>query len=782
VNNSIAAAVILLGSFLLTADAQQVTPRIAYVYPAGGCQGATFQVVVAGQFLEGAATVLVSGDGIETRVIEHTRPLSVEQAIMLQPKFDELRRRKADAAENRRAGGWSAADEKELAELTRKFELFIPKAQINQNIVENVLIEVRIAADAEPGARELRLRGPAGLTNPLVFCVGQLPESSRAPAKTYRQPRDGKGPKIAPPPSEMGVTLPATVNGQIMPGAANQFRFRARQGQRLVFAVVARQLIPFLSDAVPGWFQATLKLRDAQGRELPFAAEDRVSPDPVACFQVPKDGDYALEIHDSLYRGREDFVYRIAMGEIPFVTGVFPLGGPAGAQTAVELTGWNLAQSRLTVDAKGKPPGAISVAARNGGLISNRVPFAVDTLPECLEREPNDAIADAQPVALPVIINGRFDRHGDADVFRFEGRAGQEIVAEVVARRLGSPADSVLKLTDASGKRIAFNDDFENRSSDLNTHHADSFLRATLPAAGAYYVHLRDTQQNGGPNYGYRLRLSQPVPDFELRVVPSALTGRPGATLPITVYALRKEGFTGEIGLSLKNDSVDVGRNFAPKGKAPKGQSGGGRLVPAGRFDLSGARVPAGHDSVRLTLTLPASASRGPSATLVFEGRATIQGREVARAAVPAEDIMQAFKYHHLVPAQDFKVAVLARGEVAGPIEVLGDKLVRIPVGGAARVRFHASAASLPEDFQLELADAPPGISIRSFAAAASIIEVVFQSDAAVAKAGEQGNLIVAAFSKNLPEMSKEKTRGSPRRVPLATMPAVMFDVVASAP
>lgn len=779
----IAPVIILLSGCLFAADAQQVTPRIAYVYPAGGCRGATFRAVVAGQFLEGTATVLFSGGGVRAEVIEHTRPLSVEQAIELQPKFDELRKRKA-AAGSRAGGAWTAEDEKTLAELARKFETFIPKAQINQSIVENVVIEVSIAADAEPGARELRLRGPAGLTNPLVFRVGQLPEFSRAPAKTYRQPKDGKGPKIAPPPSEMRVTIPATVNGQIMPGAANQFRFAARQGQRLVFAVSARELIPFLPDAVPGWFQATLVLRDAQGKDLPFTGENRISPDPVAFFQVPKDGDYALEIHDSLYRGREDFVYRITMGETPFVTGIFPLGGLAGAQTAVEFTGWNLPQSRLTVDTRGRPPGTVSVATRKGDLISNRVPFAVDTLPECLEREPNGTITNAQPVTLPVIINGRFDRRGDADVFRFEGRAGEEIVAEVVARRLGSPADSVLKLTDANGSQIAFNDDFENRSSDLNTHHADSFLRTTLPAAGVYYVHLRDTQQNGGPDYGYRLRLSHPVPDFELRVVPSAITGRLGATVPITVYALRKEGFTGEIALSLKSDSADtgMGRSFSSKGKAPKGQGGNVRLGPTSGFRLSGARVPAGHDNVRFTITLPTATQRGPSASLSFEGRATIHGREVVCAAVPAEDIMQAFKYHHLVPAQDFKVAVLGRGEVAGPIELLGDKLVRIPVGGTARVRFYNHAAALSEKVQLELVDPPQGVSIRSSAAAATITEIVFQSDPAVAKAGQEGNLIVAAFDPSPPEMSKEKTRGTPRRVPLATFPAVASQIVANGP
>lgn len=143
---------------------------------------------------------------------------------------------------------------------------------------------------------------------------------------------------------------------------------------------------------------------------------------------------------------------------------------------------------------------------------------------------------------------------------------------------------------------------------------------------------------------------------------------------------------------------------------------------------------------------------------------------------------MQAFKYHHLVPALDFKAAVLGRGEVAGPIDLLGDKLVRIPVGGTARVRFQNHAAALPEKVQLELVDPPPGVSLRSSAAVATITEIVFQSDPAVAKAGQEGNLIVAAFDPSPPEMSKEKTRGTPRRVPLATFPAVAFQVVVDRP
>ena len=41
-------------------------------------------------------------------------------------------------------------------------------------------------------------------------------------------------------------------------------------GQRLVFALSARELIPYLPDAVPGWFQAVLALYDAKGNEIEF--------------------------------------------------------------------------------------------------------------------------------------------------------------------------------------------------------------------------------------------------------------------------------------------------------------------------------------------------------------------------------------------------------------------------------------------------------------------------------------------------------------------------------
>jgi len=57
-----------------------------------------------------------------------------------------------------------------------------------------------------------------------------------------------------------------------------------------------------------------------------------------------------------------------------------------------------------------------------------------------------------------------------------------------------------------------------------------------------------------------------------------------------------------------------------------------------------------------LTLTVPPAPTKEP-VTLRLEGHAGFEGRDVRRPAVPAEDMMQAFAYRHLVPAQDLLMA-----------------------------------------------------------------------------------------------------------------------------
>lgn len=629
----LALAILLL--LVPTAYPQRV-PRVGFVYPAGAQQGTTLQVRIGGQYLDGVTNAFFTGGGIQARVVDYLKPLNGRQVNLLR---DRLRNLQAGLAAARPGAATISvrselntnvvqqltreAAQKELADIRKKLANPNNVRPANPQIAEIVTLEIKVAPDAAPGRREVRLKTAAGLTAPFAFHVGTAPELLE------REPNQ-KTPDLV-----STASLPLVINGQILPGDVDRFQLHLRQGMKLVVAARAREILPYLADAVPGWFQATLALYDAKGKELAYTDDFRFNPDPVLYYEIPAEGDYVLEIKDAIYRGREDFVYRLTVGELPFITSIFPLGGPAGAATSVELTGWNLATNRLTVEPPAKDTGVRGINLPGAQGAVNDAPFAVDTLPEGLEQEPNHAPANSQLVSLPIIINGRIGQPGDEDVFRFQGNAGETIVAEVMARRLNSPLDSALKLTDAAGKQLAFNDDCVDKGSGLNTHHADSYLTATLPATGTYYVHLRDAQQKGGREYAYRLRLSAPRPDFELRVAPSSLAARGGASGPLTVYVLRRDGFTNEIELALKG--------------APRG------------FTLSGGHLNATQEQARVTLNVPFLPQPEPY-VLAIEGRAAVQGRAVVRPAVPAEDMMQAFAYRHLVPSQDLEVAVVGRG------------------------------------------------------------------------------------------------------------------------
>jgi len=89
----------------------------------------------------------------------------------------------------------------------------------NQNLVlsEIVTLSVSIDADAEPGPRQLRLETPLGLSNAVTFSVGQLPEFME------KEQKSGRGD------TELAITLPATVNGRLVPGDIDRAQFPLRQ-------------------------------------------------------------------------------------------------------------------------------------------------------------------------------------------------------------------------------------------------------------------------------------------------------------------------------------------------------------------------------------------------------------------------------------------------------------------------------------------------------------------------------------------------------------------------
>jgi hypothetical protein len=361
---------------------------------------------------------------------------------------------------------------------------------------------------------------------------------------------------------------------------------------------------------------------------------------------------------------------------------------------------------------------------------------------------------------MPKIINGRIDRSGDVDVFRVNGRAGDEIVAEVYGRRLNSPLDSLLRLTNASGKVLEWNDDYVLKETHLHTnmmglltHHADSYLMVKLPHEGTYYIHLADSQNHGGDAYGYRLRITSPQNDFSLRVAPSSVSMQAGGIVPISVYALRKDGFDGEIEVVLKDTSTG--------------------------FKLSGNRIPAGRDSVRMTLRAPAN-TPGRPVGLQLEGRVRIRGRTVSRPVFGADDVMQAFLYRHLVPAKEFMVLVQRAKWRVPEVEIVGGSPILIPAGGSAEARIKTRRGSVLKEMKLELRKPPEGLTIGKVSVMKDGLAFQLKAEKDALQSGFGDNLIIEAFREYRPKQKDGTLSNQKRRYSMGIFPAIPIKIVSA--
>jgi hypothetical protein len=659
----------------LLAAQEQPRPYIGYVYPAGGQRGTNLQVRLGGQDLDGVNRALVTGSGVTAKVVEYYRRLGIEELQLLNEQARVLKRETLSASSRAilmdfdstnavseaptetpmsgtgKSGTPASLASRKLIDRIEKRTFEHVQTPACPAIAALVVLEITIAPDAEPGERELRLVTHQGISNPLGFHVGQVPERARPAMVTASRQVLGKEAqslrKRLPSEEEIAIVLPCTVNGQIASGEVNRYRFQAKEGQQLVIATLARQLVPYIADAVPGWFQPVIALHDAAGNEVAYADDYQFRPDPIILCKIPKDGRYTLTIKDSLFRGREDFVYRITLGELPFITSIFPLGGRIGRTVSPRIAGFNLQGTEVSSPPATLPPGIYTVSATKKGATSNRVPFSLDDLPEESERETNNTLSAAQKLPFPVLVNGRISRQDDLDIFEVSGPADSPVVAEVIARRLGSPLDSLVRITDSQGKLLGANDDHEDLTAGLNTHQADSYCVVRFPADGRCFVHISDTARQGGEAYAYRLRLSAPRPDFDLRMAPSSLAMSSKSNSSLTVYAQRRDGFDGPIALRLANPPVG--------------------------FASETVTIPPTQNMAKITIRTELVATAEP-VTLSVIGKAVLGERVLEHEAVPCEDRMQAFLWRHLVPAKDLRAMVFDPAFEAPPRRVPGPR------------------------------------------------------------------------------------------------------------
>ena len=281
----------VLAAAVPAVQAQQNPPHAGYAYPAGGRQGDTFRVTVGGQFLERTTNVYLSGRGIQAKIVECIKPLTPKQLNDLRERLEELRKKPKDAEAI-----------KEMMAIRDKLNDFQNK-RANPVLADKVVLQLTIAADAELGQRELRLAAPNGLSNPLVFQVGQLTEFRKQEAKP--SPRTARRRKT-PGPQE-SRTRHARAGDDHHAAGRGERADHARRGGSLSVPGPQRSAIWWSPSPrgncgriwpmpCPAGFRPPWRFAIPQGNELAYSDHYRFHPDPVLYCKIPKNGQYVLEI------------------------------------------------------------------------------------------------------------------------------------------------------------------------------------------------------------------------------------------------------------------------------------------------------------------------------------------------------------------------------------------------------------------------------------------------------------------------------------------------------
>ncbi len=192
------------------------------------------------------------------------------------------------------------------------------------------------------------------------------------------------------------------------------------------------------------------------------------------------------------------------------------------AKTSLVRAADDQAVWRITLPADVEPGiGAVRLATTNG--VSSLELFMVDDVPSVVESATNRSPGTAQELKPPVAVDGASEELG-FDYFKFSAKKGQRIAMEVVAQRLGSRLDSVLRLFDAKGREMAWCDDEPGLGADARFAHR-------FAASGEYTLEVRDMNYQGGARYRYRLRLG----DFPLASLPFPSGAMAGVKTKFTV-------------------------------------------------------------------------------------------------------------------------------------------------------------------------------------------------------------------------------------------------------
>ncbi len=463
-------------------------PHVSYIFPAGGQRGAEVSFKVGGHYLHEGCPFEMTGPGVSSSArIERTETVWFEGPLIPQPA-----------------------------------------SQRKEDYPKDYLGSVKIANDAPLGIRRWQVNTSQGVTSRMKFVVGDLPE-------IIEKEIDGE-------PIPTGVQLPVTINGRIFPREdVDIWTFDVKAGERISCEVNAARIGSPLDSRV--------EIRSPDGSVLTENV-DALGVDSFVQFVAPTAGRYECRIHDIAFGGLQHYVYRLTIRKGQYLESVYPLGGQRGDSVTLQLSGADLPMKQANVAIPRDADRQFNLSLPN--VASNQVTLVAGDLPEHLEAEPNDEATTVKPDAVSVksgiVFNGRVDKPGDIDLFRFSAEAGKTLLMEVQSSRLGTELDSVLSVLSSDGKQLKLNDDLAGGI-------PDSRVVWKVPNGESFFVQVRDQfEHRGGSRFAYRVSISEVSEQhFGLKLPVDTVNIEQGAETKLKIGIDRSFGFKGEVELSVED-------------------------------------------------------------------------------------------------------------------------------------------------------------------------------------------------------------------------------------
>ncbi len=343
-----------------------------------------------------------------------------------------------------------------------------------------------VAADAALGEHSLRLAGPGGVSELRSFWVGAFP----AVAEVEPNGTTGQAQRI-----EMNRTVHGVAGNE----DDDCFVVTLKKGQRLSAEVEAMRLGRTM-------FDASLAILDSKGFELTTCDDaPLLRTDAFVSILAPEDGDYRVVVREAAYEGNDQCQYRLHIGGFPRPKAVFPTGGKPGEVLEFTFIGDPSGPIKQTFTLPSEPRADFPLFPQQDGMSAPSPHWiTVSPLESARDNETSNDAKTAVPLPpLPCAAQGVTDPEKPSDWFKFSAKKDRALVMRAIARGHRSPLDPVLSIHAADGKFIVANDDQGA---------PDSIIQWTCPADGDYQVQVRDQLRRTGPDFTYRIEVSDKTP------------------------------------------------------------------------------------------------------------------------------------------------------------------------------------------------------------------------------------------------------------------------------